>query len=290
MSMTMTMCRSRSGRQVRSIVVPARAVARQSIERTSSPRTYSRRLSNSVPCPRTCTLVLPSSSRRRARREGRCRRAWKGGSTRMTPRASRRRWRPAIRSGPSARTTTKREVSSPRRRGSSGMPRVLASPAGMSMRGRSAGAPAVGCQASRTRPRMRRDPVLRRVRSVATGVPRRALLGRERSTRRSPGSGAAKASTRVTATHRSSHAPAAIQASMPASDSSTTGTAPAATSRGRRAVTNTADQTGTRVCCSTDVRTASTETPSSSASARRRMRWRHVGTSMVCTWSGVIAG
>ena len=48
-SITMTTCRSRSGRHVRSIVVLDRAVARQSIERTSSPRTYSRRLSNSVP-------------------------------------------------------------------------------------------------------------------------------------------------------------------------------------------------------------------------------------------------
>ena len=74
----------------RIIVEPARALARQSIARTSSPRTYSRSESNSVPCPRTWTLVLPSSSRRRARREGRCRRAVKGGSTRIAPGASMR--------------------------------------------------------------------------------------------------------------------------------------------------------------------------------------------------------
>ena len=44
--------RSRSGRQVRTTTSPPRAVARQSIERTSSPTTYSRSESNSVPCPR----------------------------------------------------------------------------------------------------------------------------------------------------------------------------------------------------------------------------------------------
>ena len=67
---------------------PARAVARQSIERTSSPRTYSRSESNSVPCPRTWIDVFPSSSRSRAIREGRCLRAVKAGSTRMAPRTS----------------------------------------------------------------------------------------------------------------------------------------------------------------------------------------------------------
>ena len=64
-------------------------------------------------------------------------------------------WRPAIRSGPSERTTTNRDVSSPRRRGRSGIVTVRPSPGGMSIAVRSAGAPAVGCQASRTRPRSR---------------------------------------------------------------------------------------------------------------------------------------
>ena len=49
-------------------------------------------------------------------------------------------------------------------------------------------------------------------------------------------------------------------------------------------------QTGTRVCWTTEASTESTETPSSSASGRRRMRCRQVGTSIVCTWSGVMAG
>lgn len=65
-SRTRRMWRSRSGRQVRTATVVWRAVARQSMERVSSPGTYSRRLSNSVPSPRVRTLVRPSSSRRRA--------------------------------------------------------------------------------------------------------------------------------------------------------------------------------------------------------------------------------
>lgn len=71
-SRTRRMWRSRSGRQVRTATVDWRAVARQSMERVSSPGTYSRRLSNSVPSPRVRTLVRPSSSRRRASFEGRC--------------------------------------------------------------------------------------------------------------------------------------------------------------------------------------------------------------------------
>ena len=93
-SITMTTRRSRSGRQVRTMTLapPAdgscrRAVARQSIERTSSPRTYSRRVSNSVPWPRSITLVRPSSSRSRASRDGRCLR---DGERRQHPDAARR--------------------------------------------------------------------------------------------------------------------------------------------------------------------------------------------------------
>ena len=68
-----------------------RAVARQSIERTSSPRTYSRIESNSVPWPRMSSGVRPSSSRSRVSRDGRCAREWNGGSTRRRPGRGERR-------------------------------------------------------------------------------------------------------------------------------------------------------------------------------------------------------
>ena len=58
-SSTISTCRSRSGRQVRTTTVVERAVPRQSMERTSSPGTYSRRLSNSVPWPR-CRMRRPA--------------------------------------------------------------------------------------------------------------------------------------------------------------------------------------------------------------------------------------
>jgi hypothetical protein len=50
-SSTHTTRRSRSGRQLRTTTSDRRALARQSIERTSSPMTYSRSASNSVPWP-----------------------------------------------------------------------------------------------------------------------------------------------------------------------------------------------------------------------------------------------
>ena len=65
--------------------VRLRAVARQSMLRTSSPRTYSRSESNSVPWPRTRTAARPSSSRSLASRLGRCLRDGNGGSTRSAP-------------------------------------------------------------------------------------------------------------------------------------------------------------------------------------------------------------
>ena len=116
-SSTISTCRSRSGRQVRTTTVVDRAVPRQSMERTSSPGTYSRRLSNSVPWPRCRMVARPSSSRSRASRLGRCLRAENGGSARTVHGASCSTWRPATPSGPSARITTGPARRSPRRVG-----------------------------------------------------------------------------------------------------------------------------------------------------------------------------
>src|SRR5450756_871639 len=65
---TVLMPSRRGDRQVRTTTSDRRAVARQSIDRTSSPTTYSRSESNSVPAPLTCTAARPSSSRSRASR------------------------------------------------------------------------------------------------------------------------------------------------------------------------------------------------------------------------------
>ena len=135
-----------------------RALARQSIERTSSPRTYSRSESNSVPWPRTRIAARPSSSRSRASRLGRCLRDSNGGSDRTTPGTSRVRCRAARPSGPRGRTVTPSAGRSPRRRGRSGVRRTRPVPGARAIRCRLPVAPAEGCQASRTSARTRRRP------------------------------------------------------------------------------------------------------------------------------------
>ena len=151
-SSTSTTRRSRSGCQVRTTTLRLRAVARQSIERTSSPRTYSRSESNSVPWPRTRTADRPSRSRSRASREGRCLRDSNGG-TRPDRARRRRAWpaAPPARAGPRVRSGDARRAQvaaapGPQRRWSRACGRRGRAGAG-------AGcpvAPAVGCQASRT--------------------------------------------------------------------------------------------------------------------------------------------
>ena len=111
------MRRSRSGRQVRTITSPRRAVARQSMDLTSSPMTYSRRESNSLPWPRSSDRCCPSSWRRRDSFSGRWRRLRNGGSTRTVHGACRLAWRAASPSGPSERTVTVAAALSPRRLG-----------------------------------------------------------------------------------------------------------------------------------------------------------------------------
>ena len=117
MSRTRTRRRSRSGCQVRTTTASRRAVARQSMLRTSSPTTYSRSESNSVPCPRTRTAERPSSCRSRASRLGRCLREVNGGNARMAPATATERCRPARPRGPRLRIVTRSACRSPRRVG-----------------------------------------------------------------------------------------------------------------------------------------------------------------------------
>ena len=117
MSSTSTTRRSRSGCQVRTTTLRLRALARQSIERTSSPRTYSRSESNSVPWPRTRTAARPSSSRSRASRLRQVLARLERRQRPDRPGTSSVAWRAASPSGPRSRTVTPTARRSPRRRG-----------------------------------------------------------------------------------------------------------------------------------------------------------------------------
>ena len=168
-SMTRSTRRSRSGRHVRTTTVCRRAVARQSMDRTSSPSTYSRSESNSVPCPRSWTDDRPSISRSRASRLGRWRRDRNGGSTRSRPGRSMLRWRAPTPSGPRLRTASPGLSRSPRRVGTRSVVTRRRSPAGTTSRCRVVVAPAEGCQASRTTARSRRRVGLATTTVVAVG-------------------------------------------------------------------------------------------------------------------------
>ena len=290
-SMTIITRRSRSGRQVRTTTVCRRAVARQSIERTSSPSTYSRRESNSVPCPRSCTAERPSISRSCASRLGRWRRERNGGSTRSRPGRSRLRCRAATPSGPRLRTARPGLSRSPRRVGHAA-PVVTRrrSPAGTTSRCRVVVAPAEGCQASRTTARSRRRAGL-----ATTTVGRRRLVLAHRAERlagaapapaaRRPGPGR----TTTTSTTRPSPAehrpPAGGEADRhhagereqhgASGDGHGSGSGRAGLSGGP----------GWRP--GRESSTDSTDTPSSSASGRSCTRCRRVARAMALTSSGV---
>ena len=185
----MTTRRSRSGRQVRTTTSDRRAVARQSMERTSSPTTYSRNESNSVPRPRTRTGSSPSISRSRASRDGRCLRDRNGGSTRTVPASATDRCRPASPSGPIARNVTAADCRSPRRVGRSLVGTVAEAPRASISGWLRGSASALGGQASRTAPRNRRLPSLPIVMTVSTDSPSRTEAGPDR--RRTSASGRA---------------------------------------------------------------------------------------------------
>ncbi len=220
-SSTMSTRRSRSGRQVRTTTSERRAVARQSIERTSSPITYSRSESNSVPAPRICTAVRPSSSRSRASRLGRWRREANSGSTRSRPGTSADRWRAASRSGPNERTVTRSASRSPRRVGSRGVTSRADSPGGRDTACRFRVAPADGCHASRTTPRTRCLPSLVTTRVDRDGWVSRTDPGTVRRTTRSRGEPASARST-STASSTSTAQPS----TTPYAGASSTGTTP----------------------------------------------------------------
>jgi hypothetical protein len=230
-SRTRTTRRSRSGCQVRTTTVRLRALARQSIDRTSSPRTYSRSESNSVPWPRTRTAARPSSSRSRANRLGRCLRESNGGSERTVPSTSTVRCRPASPSGPPRRIVTPRARRSPRRRGSRGDRSTVRSPAARRIRCRFSLTPAVGCQASRSTPRIRRREVLVTWSVETAGDPSRTAPIASRRTSTTPGRGASSRSTPVTTRTTSNHSQ-----TVPACGRRITGASPTRSSSGTRPV------------------------------------------------------
>ena len=196
----------RSGCQVRTTTLRVRALARQSMLRTSSPRTYSRSESNSVPWPRTRTAARPSSSRSLASRLGRCLREWNGGSTRTVPGTSTERL-PAGQAERArcTRTVTRSVRRSPRRVGVSGVVSRTWSPAGRSSRCRLPVAPADGCQASRSSPRTRRSPGLATTQRRSGGLALPDL--------RRPGGGSSTSRRRVRREQHVQRPPAASTAS-----------------------------------------------------------------------------
>ena len=105
-------------------------------------------------------LVIPSSSRSLAKREGRCLRELKGGSTLTDPPSRTVAWRAASRSGPNERMVTCAALRSPRRNGVSEVVSERRSPAGTVSACRAGVAPADGGQPSRTVATSRRLPVL----------------------------------------------------------------------------------------------------------------------------------
>ncbi len=194
MSTTITIRRSRSGRQVRTTTSARRAVARQSIDRTSSPTTYSRSESNSVPWPRTSTGSRPSISRSRASRDGRCLRDRKAGRMRTVQAIRRDRCRPASPSGPSVRTVVVADRSSPRRTGRSVVCTTVDPCARISSGWLRGSARALGAHASRMRPRNRRPVPLFTCIVRSTVSPRRADVPPDRVSSTPAGLGASRTS------------------------------------------------------------------------------------------------
>ena len=234
-SRTSSSCRSRSGRQVRTTTSARRALARQSIDRVSSPTTYSRRESNSVPCPRTGATTAPSSWRSRASFSGRNRRLVNGGRTITAQSARRLRCRAATPRGPVSRNVTFADRRSPRRDGSSVVVSRTPAPEARSSRCDRGVAPALGGQASRTQPRILRRPALDSRNVTRAGSSSRVLVAPSRASAAARGEAASDTST---STHNATAA-AAYPTIAPSSGTSRTTTTPASASRAARSVSAT---------------------------------------------------
>ena len=282
-SSTMTIRRSRSGRQVRTITSARRAEARQSMDRTSSPTTYSRRESNSLPCPRSSARCCPSSWRSRASFSGRCRAA---GERRQHPhRPGRRSAWPGARPARAARASGPSPPPPAGRRGGPGcsvVVRTACPPGGMATRDLAR----VARRRSAARRRGRWPRSVRRP-GLATVSVDRARSGRA-APWSSPGPGQPAAGRTRAARARS----AAIAAASSPFTASTAATSRKASDhqgpgqgRERRAPGQRHRGTGTEP--STASSTPSAVAPSSSASGRSCIRCRSVGRASALTSSGV---
>ena len=200
-SSTRTTRRSRSGRYVRTATVCVRAVVRQSICRTSSPGTYSRSRSNSVPRPEPRSDTCPSTCRSRISFSGSNRRDVKGGSTRRRHGTTCRPWREASPSGPYERMVILAGSRSPRRSGTSVVTSRRRSPPASETRWLRGEEFADGGHASRTSARSRRDPAAVSVRAISTGSPRRPAVAPSRTSPMAR-TGPASTTSRTTSTSR----------------------------------------------------------------------------------------
>jgi hypothetical protein len=252
------------------------------MERTSSPTTYSRSESNSLPGPRSSDRCCPSSSRSRDSFSGRCRRLRNGGSARTDHAAGRLPCRAARPIGPNERIVTVAATASPRRRGVSDVVRVARPPPGNLTGACRGAAPALGGHASRTMARSGRRPGFSIVTVTDAVSPSRTLVSPARVTRSGRTGAASSRSATIPAASRPSTTTSAAAVRSPR----TTRT-PASASAAARPVSATAGYRGTGTEASTPSSMPSGDAPSSSASGRSWTRCRNVGRARAFTSSGV---
>ena len=160
-----------------------------------------------------------------------------GGRTRMLPGTAMSALRPASPRGPADRTASPALRSSLRRRGSSEVTTRPEAPGSIRITAVPVVAPAVGCQASRTRMRRVRVPVLTTAAVTCDGWSRSTFVGPARVMFTRRGLGADSTSRPSRRRQNPSQAAAPAQAGIPPTEPRITGTTPAPTSRGYRPVT-----------------------------------------------------